>query len=203
MSKRIISLIIVVLCIMFALPELCYAFVLLTKEQALEKAFGKDREIVTETKQLKGQKLSKVKKRLGGKLVHYQAGSESRRVKGKTNIDFYFALKDGKKTGVAIIDVEPGKWGPVKFIIALDLKGAVRRVRVMSYQEKRGRPIARRSFLRQYRGKTSKSLLRVGKDITGISGATISSRSATFAVKKAIVLYEELYLKYETQRPKG
>jgi Na+-translocating ferredoxin:NAD+ oxidoreductase RnfG subunit len=49
--------------------------------------------------------------------------------------------------------------------------------------------------MRQYRGKTSKSSLKVGKDITGISGATISSRSATFAVKKAIVLYEELYLK--------
>jgi hypothetical protein len=65
----------------------------------------------------------------------------------------------------------------------------------MSYQEKRGRPIARLSFLRQYRGKTSKSRLKVGKDITGVSGATISSISATFAVKKAIVLYKEFYLK--------
>jgi len=202
MSKRIISLMIVVLCISFALPGLCYAFVLLTKEQALEKAFGKDREIVIETKDLTGEKLSKVKKRLGGKLVYYQVGSESKRVKGKTNIDFYFALKDGKKTGVAIIDVEPGKWGPVEFIIALDLKGAVKVVRVMSYQEKRGRPIARRSFLRQYRGKTGKSRLKVGKDITGVSGATISSRCATFAVKKAIVLYAELYLKEKTQGTK-
>jgi Na+-translocating ferredoxin:NAD+ oxidoreductase RnfG subunit len=195
MSKRIISLMIIGLCISLALSGVSYAFVLLTKEQALEKVFGKDREVVIETKYLTGEKLSKVKKRLGGKLVHYQAGSESRRVKGKTNIDFYFASKDGQKTGVAIIDVEPGKWGPVEFIIALNLKGAVKVVRVMSYQEKRGRPIARRSFLRQYRGKSSKSRLKVGKDITGISGATISSRCATFAVKKAIVLYKELYLK--------
>ena len=195
MSKKTISLLIIGLCISLALSGVSYAFVLLTKEQALEKVFGKDREVVIETKYLTGEKLSKVKKRLGGKLVHYQAGSESRRVKGKTNIDFYFASKDGQKTGVAIIDVEPGKWGPVEFIIALNLKGAVKVVRVMSYQEKRGRPIARRSFLRQYRGKSSKSRLKVGKDITGISGATISSRCATFAVKKAIVLYKELYLK--------
>lgn len=195
MSRKIISLLIIGLCISLALSGVSYAFVLLTKKQALKKVFGKGREIVTETKRLKGETLARIKKRLGGKLVHFQKGSESKRVKGKTKIDFHFALKDGQKTGVAIIDVEPGKWGPVKFIIAMDLKGTVRKVRVMSYQEKRGRPIARLSFLRQYRGKTSKSRLKVGKDITGVSGATISSISATFAVKKAIVLYKELYLK--------
>ena len=195
MSRKIISLLIIGLCISLALSGVSYAFVLLTKKQAFKKVFGKGREIVTETKRLKGESLARIKKRLGGKLVHFQKGSESKRVKGKTKIDFHFALKDGQKTGVAIIDVEPGKWGPVKFIIAMDLKGAVRKVRVMSYQEKRGRPIARLSFLRQYRGKTSKSRLKVGKDITGVSGATISSISATFAVKKAILLYKELYLK--------
>lgn len=195
MSRKIISLLIIGLCISLALSGVSYAFVLLTKKQAFKKVFGKGREIVTETKRLKGETLARIKKRLGGKLVHYQKGSESKRVKGKTKIDFHFVLKDGQKAGVAIIDVEPGKWGPVKFIIAMDLKGAVRKVRVMSYQEKRGRPIARLSFLRQYRGKTSKSRLKVGKDITGVSGATISSISATFAVKKAIVLYKEFYLK--------
>ena len=195
MSRRTIFLVIVGLCISLALSGVSYAFVLLTKKQAFNKVFGKGHEIVTETKRLKGESLARIKKRLGGKLVHYQKGSESKRVKGKTKIDFHFALKDGQKTGVAIIDVEPGKWGPVKFIITMDLKGRVRKVRVMSYQEKRGRPIARLSFLRQYRGKTSKSRLKVGKDITGVSGATISSISATFAVKKAILLYKELYLK--------
>ena len=96
---------------------------------------------------------------------------------------------------MAIVDEEPGKWGPVKFIIAMDLRGVVKVVKVMSYHEKRGRPIARSSYMKQYKGKTGKSTLQVGKDIIGISGATISSRSATFAVKKAIVLYEEIYLK--------
>jgi Na+-translocating ferredoxin:NAD+ oxidoreductase RnfG subunit len=49
--------------------------------------------------------------------------------------------------------------------------------------------------MQQYEGKTTDDPLEVGRDITGISGATISSRSATFAVKKALVLFEELYLK--------
>jgi Na+-translocating ferredoxin:NAD+ oxidoreductase RnfG subunit len=49
--------------------------------------------------------------------------------------------------------------------------------------------------MNQYSGKTSKSPLTVDKDIIPISGATISSRAATFTVRKAIVIYEEVYLK--------
>ena len=94
------------------------------------------------------------------------------------------------------IDVEPGKWGPVTFIIGMTSDNAtVKKVMVLSYQEIRGQPIARSSFMNQYRSKTSKSPLTVGKDIIPISGATISSRAATFTVKKAIVIYEEVYLK--------
>jgi Na+-translocating ferredoxin:NAD+ oxidoreductase RnfG subunit len=173
----------------------CLAFTLLTKEQALKEVFWSGAQIESETKELEGDVLANIKKRLGGSLVYEQQGSESSKVEEKHSVTIHFGLKDGKKRGVAIIDVEPGKWGPVEFITAMDLKGTVKRVKVMSYQEQRGRPIARNSFLNQYRGKSSSSLMQVGKDIVGVSGATISSRSATFAVKKAIVIYEEVYLK--------
>ncbi len=195
MSKKIIFMALAALFIPVFLTGVCDAFTLLTKEEALTKIFGSNSEITVETKVLEGQKLSDIKKRLGGNLVYHQAGSESGRVAGRKKIDFHFASRNGKKIGVAIVDEEPGKWGPVKFIIAMDLRGVVKVVKVMSYHEKRGRPIARSSYMKQYKGKTGKSTLQVGKDIIGISGATISSRSATFAVKKAIVLYEEIYLK--------
>ena len=173
----------------------CHAFTVLSKEDALKEVFFKDAEIEIETKELSGETLAKITERLGGSLVYYQEGSESKKVEGAHKIDFYFGKKNGERKGVAIIDVEPGKWGPVEFIIAMDIKGTVKAVRVMSYQEQRGRPIARTSFVNQYRGKTSSSPLTVGKDIIGISGATISSRAATFSVKKAIVIYEEVYLR--------
>jgi len=195
MSRRLLVLVAVVFSVSFAVSSVGYAFTLLTEEQALKEVFGKDAEVAMETKVLEGERLSTVKERLGGKLVWYQEGSESEAVAAKKKIDFHFASKAGKRFGVAIIDVEPGKWGPVTFITAMTLQGAVKKVRVLAYVEKRGRPIARRSFMSQYGGKTSKNHLQVGKDITGISGATISSRAATFTVKKAIVLYEELYLK--------
>jgi len=194
MFKRIIFLAAAVISLALVLSSTSYAMRLLTQEEALKKVFGPDAQIVTESKELTEPALSKAKERLEGSLVYYQKGSKSTEVETKTNFDFHFALKDGKKTGVAIIDEEPGKWGPVEFIIALDLQGVVTRVEVLSYREKRGQPIARHSFMSQFEGKTSKSTLQVNKDINGISGATISSRCATFAVKKAIILYEELYL---------
>ncbi len=194
MGKRIVLLVFAVYCLSLILSGSCYAMRLLTKEGAIKKVFGEGVEVTSENKELVEPKLSKVKERLGGNLVNFQKGSKSAAVEEKTNFEFYFAAKDGKKTGVAIIDDEPGKWGPVEFIIAMDLQGAVTRVEVLSYEEKRGQPIARHSFMSQFEGKTSKSPLQIDKDITGISGATISSRCAVFAVKKAIFLYEELYL---------
>lgn len=194
MFKKVVFVVVAIACFSVVLSGTCYAIRLLSQQEALKKVFGEGVEIITETKELTEPVLSKVKERLGGSLVYYQKGSNSTGIESKSDIDFYFAVKDGKKTRVAILDEEPGKWGPVEFIIALDLQGAVTRVEVLSYEEKRGQPIARHSFLSQYEGKTSKSALEVNKDITGVSGATISSRCATFAVKKAIVLYEELYL---------
>lgn len=194
MSKKIIC-VITFLFFSVAFWGVSHAVRILDREEALERVFGSDVKITVETKQLNGNKLSIVKKRLGGKLVHFQKGSKSAQVNSANKVDFYVVTKDGKKLGVAVIDVEPGKWGPVEFIIGLNGSGVVKRVEVMAYKEKRGRPIARRNFMRQYEGKTSKDPIRIREDIRGISGATISSRSASFAVRKAIVLYEELYLK--------
>ena len=195
MSKKFIFTGLTLFAVILVATMVCFAFTLLTKDEALKQVFWSGAQIETETVELTGETLENIKKRLGGSMVYEQQGSESAKVKEKHTVDFHFGLKDGKKRGLAIIDVEPGKWGPVEFITAMDLKGTVKKVRVMSYQEQRGRPIARNSFMNQYRGKSSSSLLTVGKDIVGVSGATISSRAATFAVKKAIVIYEEVYLK--------
>ena len=192
MVKRVVA---VVVFLMLALTPLLFAFTLLNEEQALKEVFFSGAEIEKETKQLTGDTLARIKERLGGSLVYHQEGSESAPVEDQTTIVFYFAKKDGERKGVAIIDVEPGKWGPVEIITAMTTDAIVKNVRVMSYQEQRGQPIARSSFMNQYRGKTSKSPLTVGKDIIPISGATISSRAATFTVRKAITIYEEVYLK--------
>lgn len=195
MSKSKVFAYMVFLIIIMAVQGVCFAFTLLTKEQALKQAFWTNAVIAKETKELTGDVLERIKSRLGGSLVYYQEGAEKQVVEEKTTYDLYFASKEGERKGVAIIDTEPGKWGPVEYCITMDIKGTIKSVQVMSYQEQRGRPIAQSSYLNQYRNKNSNSTLTVGKDIIGVSGATISSRSATYTVKKALVIYEELYLK--------
>lgn len=195
MLKKISLMSVFLFCMITTTATVCVAITIMTKEEALKQIFPKGTKIEVETKELSGETLENIKKRLGGDLIYEQEGSESAPVESTNTVDFYFGVKDGKRIGVAIHDVEPGRWGPVEFITAMDIRGTVKAVRVLSYQEQRGQPIARLSFLNQYRGKSSKSVLTVGKDIIGVSGATISSRAATFTVKKAIVIYEEVYLK--------
>ena len=127
----------------------CLAMTLMTREEALKQIFPSGTKFEVETKELTGDTLKRIKERLGGSLIDVQQGSESAPVEASTTINFYFGVKGGKRIGVAIHDVEPGRWGPVEFITVMDIKGIVKGVRVLSYQEQRGQPIARRSFLNQ------------------------------------------------------
>jgi Na+-translocating ferredoxin:NAD+ oxidoreductase RnfG subunit len=168
--------------------------VLLTNDQALKAVFPDADKYVTESWALTDAQLKAVKGQLGDKWTLYQSGGvKSASEDESAAIAFQFASKAGKKTGVAVVEVQPGKWGPVKYIIAMDLTGKVTGVAVMSYVEQRGKPIATKRFLSQFNGKTVKSPITVGKDIDAVSGATISSRASAFAVKKVIALYNAVY----------
>ncbi len=193
-GKRIVaSAVVLAIGVLFSTE--CFAMRLLTKEEALKQMFPDAQKIENSTRSLSVDELAKIKNRLGGQLVHYQEGSKSQAVQERHEYHFYYSVVNGEKTGVAIIEEQPGKWGPVEFIIALDpLTAKVKNLAVMSYEEKRGRPIARNNFLNQFIGKGSKDPIQIRKDIRAISGATISSDCTCFAVKKAIAMYEELYL---------
>lgn len=191
--KKIIMLVLIAFAFSFISTK-CFARVLLTKEQALKQMFPEVDEIVTETKIVAPEDLNQLKDRMGGRLYLYQKGSKSKELSEKNEYTFYCGVKNGERIGVAVIEIQPGKWGPVKFIVALDMEGKVKNLAVMSFVEKRGRPIARRSFLKQFLGKGSKDTIKIHKDIRAITGATISSRSVTFTVRKVIALYEELLL---------
>ena len=196
MKMKKTAVIISVLFVFFlGLTGISQAVVLLTKEQALKQVFPDVDQVTTETITLTSAEVAKIKSRLGGQLVHYQAGSQSGKVNETINYTFYIGIKNNKQVGVAVIEEQPGKWGPVDFIIALSPNpGKIKNMAVMAYQEKRGRPIARNNFLDQFTGKGSSDPIALNKDIRAISGATISSDATCFAVKKVLALYEEAFL---------
>lgn len=102
-------------------------------------------------------------------------------------------LAEGKFSGWAVVVDEPGKTHPITFIVGIDNQGKVLDVDILEYREAIGYGIKRKSFLRQFRGKTSKDRISVGRDIDAVAGATISSDAAATAVKKSLKLIEELY----------
>jgi len=192
-SKTAVRMIVISGFVLFAANA--FAVRLLTQEEALKGMFLDEDTVVAETIKISPAVMDKIRKRLGGTLVHYRSDSESAKINEKNEMTVYNGMKGGKKMDVAIVNIQPGKWGPVEFFIVLDPATAkIKDLAVMSYIEKRGRPIARRSFLRQFVGKGSRNPVALGRDIDGVSGATISSDAACFAVKCTITMYEEAVL---------
>ena len=106
------------------------------------------------------------------------------------NVTVYI-IKDGKTVvGYAFEDSVIGKWGPIHYLTGLDPKGSVVQVVILDYKEIRGRPISKKRFLKQYKGKTTSDEIMLRTDIDGITGATISSRSLTDGVRKTLHIYE-------------
>ena len=66
---------------------------------------------------------------------------------------------------------------------------------LLIYRELYGSEVRKRRFLRQFFGKSSEENFIVDDNITGISGATISSWSIARGAKKALLILEVLFKK--------
>ena len=107
-------------------------------------------------------------------------------------IIFCAVQKQGEIVGYAFEDTVIGKWGPIHYLLGVSTEGKVKGVVVLDYKEIRGRPVAKKRFLGQYKGKDINDPLKLREDIDGITGATISSRSLTDGVRKLLNVYEQI-----------
>ncbi len=182
------------LCVLgLLMPHFSSGVVLLTQQQALRQVFPDADEIRPDSRVLTVEKASEVKNRLGGKWTLYPHQPEFGERTEHDSVTFFFATRQGRRTGAARVESEPGKWGPTQYVIALDTAGRVTDVAVMSYVGQHGRPIATKRFLGQFIGKTVENPIEIGKDIDAVSGATMISRATAFAVKKVLALYATVY----------
>jgi Na+-translocating ferredoxin:NAD+ oxidoreductase RnfG subunit len=86
-----------------------------------------------------------------------------------------------------------GQSQPISFAVAVGTDLAVKDIEVLAYRESHGEEIREPRFRRQFVGKKlAKDPIALDKDISAISGATISARSATYAARKALALAEIL-----------
>jgi H+/Na+-translocating ferredoxin:NAD+ oxidoreductase subunit G len=92
---------------------------------------------------------------------------------------------------VFLLDVI-GQSLPITFAVGVKPDGTAQDIQVMVYRETHGAEIRDRRFRAQFSGKTLKQPLAVGKDVDAITGATISSNSAAYAMRKGLALEEIL-----------
>ena len=97
------------------------------------------------------------------------------KIKNETNLVGYYYL--GKAFG---------KTDYFDFIVILDEKLNIAKVKVLIYREELGGEVASNRWLNQFKGKSKNENLEYQKDIAAISGATISAKSITNEVNKLL-----------------
>lgn len=101
-------------------------------------------------------------------------------------------LSEGKVIGWAVVLEKMGKVKPITFLVGIGAQGKVIGVHVLEYRDMFGSEIKRRSFLRQFKGKSAQDPIRVGRDIDAVTQATISSQAAATAVKNSLELVQQI-----------
>ena len=106
-------------------------------------------------------------------------------------VKIYTGTRGGEVLGYALIDVHNVRTLPEAFMVVLSPAGAVRSLRVLAFHE----PLEYKPTNRWYSQFDNRSIeapLRVGGDIHGVVGATLSARATTRGVRRALAYYEVL-----------
>lgn len=107
----------------------------------------------------------------------------------KSYIYIWKIFHNNKRIATAIMDNVYGKSLPITFIVIFDLDGKILNAEIIKYRESYGGAVQEKNWLNQFKGKDGTAQLKVGKDISSISGATISANSVTTGIKKLSILY--------------
>lgn len=117
----------------------------------------------------------------------------------ETTFDCFIGETKGKVDGWAFIQNTIGKHKPMTYMVGVDPDGEVTNVEILIYRESRGSEVSKKRFNYQYQGKTAYDPIRINRDVINITGATMSVRSMSAGVKRALVLADEFYLKSQSK----
>jgi hypothetical protein len=169
----------------FVLPAALYAEVLSSLQGALAHAFPGQIVTTSEWVSLSSNQTSRIRATTGIRVIPNVLKYHTiRRAEGDSDIP----PGRGTAIGYATVCTTAGKHGPIRVFVATSPERKVLRTEILYFNERRGRPVRKQAFLSQFEGKTTTDPVRLRKDIDGITGATISSRAVTQAVRKALCM---------------
>jgi len=97
--------------------------------------------------------------------------------------------------GIAILDNVLGKSLPITFLSCFNSDGKIIKAHIVKYREDYGYEVGNKRWLNQFIGLGVNSDFTVGKNIDGISGATISVNSVTRGITRSAIIVEYLLTK--------
>src|SRR5437762_3184999 len=151
-----------------AMPAAVHAMVYLTVEQA-QSAMFPHQSLTPAFRQLQPAEIAAIKRASG-------AAPLSKDLRA-------WKTQDG---GWFIVDRVVGKHEFITYAVALTRDGAVRSVEILEYRETYGGEVRNPNWRQQFVGKRFGAPLQLDKDIKNISGATLSSRHVTDAVRRLL-----------------
>lgn len=107
-------------------------------------------------------------------------------------IYIYKIFQNDRLKNIVIVDNVYGKSMPITFMVIYDLNCKINYSGIIKYREQYGGGVKSEDWNEQFEGKDSKSGYEVGKDISAISGATISVNSIARGIKKLTLLVEKI-----------
>ena len=96
--------------------------------------------------------------------------------------------------GLAYLDNVKGKSQPITYAVFFDSQGMVEESHIIKYREPIGGEVSNQYWLNQFFGKSWESDYKIGSDIDGISGATISVNAVTRGIHRSTIIVEYLLI---------
>lgn len=106
-------------------------------------------------------------------------------------LTIYIGWRGDQVLGYAIFDTHTVRTLPETFLAVLDPAGSIVSLRVLAFHEPLDYLPTDR-WLQQYQGKSDPAHLRLGHDIAGITGATLSARAVNDGIRRALAIHHVL-----------
>ena len=110
----------------------------------------------------------------------------------RDNLYYWKIANEDSTLAYAFLDNVIGKSMPITFVVIINQKGEIMASHVVKYREAYGGEIGNMKWLSQFNKLTDSSKYIVGKNIDGISGATISVNSLSKGIQKIAILFPQI-----------
>jgi hypothetical protein len=158
-------------------PRPLDAKVFLTVDEALKLAFP-DCKMERRTAYLTAEQLRRARELAGTEVP-------------SALLTYYTATRGGRPAGTAYFDTHRVRTLPETLLVVVDPQGKVERIEVVSFREPE-EYLPRAAWYEQFQDEALDRDLQLKRDIRPVTGATLTARATTSAVRRVLALHQVL-----------